>query len=717
MALSSIRDIAQLEQEISGDRFTLDLYNFLRSSTSEKLIKDKAARAKYIQAQQHYDDLQTAEAQTEAVRLLTEAAAEFDRLGDNYQSLLAQHFKMLLLAFSDGNLSFAISSKLELEARSGKYPSLLVRVKIQQQSLSEYKPVNRLIDLREIKSLTNELNDLNALYLVILDNTKRQSSFESLAQGIKTVTSKELENKDRQNIYNSLSAELLKVKYSTKLAVVESGLERAFIAGSVNIRLVSAQGWRKVGENYSSIGDFVKAQEYFDKALLDNTHTIYAATLTAFDHLAMAKMALTKKDYSKAVKYFDNVFENYYRKFDLPKELDAKVNFAKALIRSGAKKKSAEALTAINSLIEKVKTEKPKIDENVLLAYNEQLKRTFVEYYLKLEHDPQKALIEYVSDNQDISRISSTSEFSLDRVKQFQRTVGDGLQKIVYLVSEDETTAWVVSSSRCDYFSIKIEKVVLERKIEKLRELASAKPSIENQRNTLLLSQELYSLLIQPLDRSIEKGSKLLFYSDQSLSLLPYAILMNPVNGELLVKDHQIQEINSLEMAGEPLAASEQVAAGTDRFLGSSNPVFDRGRNPGLRSLASADDEVSKIAALFTNPLLLKGEAASPSQVVSSLKRAQIVHFAAHSTIDENDFWQSKVLLSKGKNGEGDSLSAESIRRMNLSNLKLATLSTCSSIGSQGNDGKATGLARAFIDAGVPVVVASLWDSELRLQA
>lgn len=37
-----------------------------------------------------------------------------------------------------------------------------------------------------------------------------------------------------------------------------------------------------------------------------------------------------------------------------------------------------------------------------------------------------------------------------------------------------------------------------------------------------------------------------------------------------------------------------------------------------------------------------------------------------------------------------------------------------SSVGVVGSDGKAVGLAQAFIDAGVPVVLASLWDIDSR---
>ena len=180
-ALSSIRDIAQLEQEISGDRFTLDLYNFLRSAPPEKLAADKIARAKYLNAQQHYDSLQTAEAMAEAVNLLTVATEEFDSLGDSYQSLLSQHFKILLSR--DVSTSFAASIALEHEARAKNYYQFLLRVKSQQLNLNGYKASNRPIDEKEIEVLAKRINDQNFQFLISLYNNLLPG-FENLARGI-----------------------------------------------------------------------------------------------------------------------------------------------------------------------------------------------------------------------------------------------------------------------------------------------------------------------------------------------------------------------------------------------------------------------------------------------------------------------------------------------------------------------------------------------------
>ena len=697
-ALASIRDIAQLEQEISGDRFTLDLYNFLRSATPEKLAADIIARAKYLKAQQHYDSLQTAEAKIEAVNLLTVATDEFDTLGDNYQSLLSQHFKILLS--SDVTTAYAISVALEQEARTKNYYQFLLRVKSQQLDLNDYNAANHLRDEKEIEALANRVNDQNFQFSINL-NAKSHPGFDNLARGITLVTSRELENKDRQNIYNHLADKLLKISKGTKSAAFESGLEGAFLAISTNIRLVSAQGWRKLGLNYASLGDHDKAQSFFEKALADNERSIFAPLMTALGKIAMAELALKTKKYQDSNGYFEKVFNSSQGNLAISTVIGARINWAKALIRSGEKERAEQELSEIVSLLDT-----SKIEEKEMAALRESYKRTAVEYYLKIENDPQRALLVY--DGEKSEKLNSSGQFSSEKIKSLQSKTKPDAQKIVFMVGDEETAAWIISTTRSEYFTINIGKVELREKIEKFHELISAKTSEENQNKAQKLSQELYSIIIQPLEQSIKQGSRLLFFSDQSLGLLPYSCLQKPGSGLYLVSEHQIQEIADIEgSSGESFTASRTT---TDKFLGISNPTFDSGQNPGLRSLDSADLEVEKISGLFQNQLTLKGSNASLSQVVSNLKRAQIVHLSTHSIADEADPWNSRILLAKGNSGDGESLNAATIRKMKLANIKFISLSSCSSVGLLGEDGNATGIARAFLEAGVPVVIASLWD-------
>ena len=510
-----------------------------------------------------------------------------------------------------------------------------------------------------------------------------------------------MENKDRQNIYNQLADELLKTRKSTKYAAFESGLEGAYLAISTNIRLVSAQGWRKLGLNYASLGDHDTAQAFFEKALADNERTIFAPVMTSLGKIAMAELALKVKKYRESNSYFEKVFASSQGNLAIGTAIGARINWAKALIRSREKTRAEQELAEIVELLDT-----SKIEEKDLAPLREAYKRTAAEYCLKIENDPQRALLVYAGEKSE--KLNSSGQFSLEKMKSLQSKMKPETHKIVFMVGDEETAAWVISTNRSEYFTINIGKAELGEKIEKFLELLSAKSSEENQNKVQKLSQELYAIIIQPLEQSIKPGSQLLFFSDQSLGLLPYACLQKPGTGSYLVSEHQIQEIENIDgSSGESLMASMPA---TDKFLGISNPTFDSSQNPGLRSLESADLEVEKISSLFQNQLTLKGSNASLSQVVTNFKRAQIVHLSVHSIADEADPWNSRILLAKGNGSDGESLNAATIRKMKLANIKFISLSSCSSVGLLGEDGNATGLARAFLEAGVPVVIASLWD-------
>ncbi len=675
-ALASIGDIASLEQEISGDRFTLDLFNYLRSVPPRSLAQIKTARAKYILAQQHYDSVQTTEAKDEAVRLLTESASEFTRQGDDYQSFLAQYFKALLLAYSDKEAeikeSVAICNRLKSETQDRTYLALLLRIKYLELNLQNYNSAKPQLDLFEIESLTKRVNDQNSLYTIAIWKLQDTPNFKGISYAINLVGTKELENKDRQNVFGILSNELLKSSKAAKFAALESELEGAWIADSTNIRLVSAQRWRRIGEKYSSLGDYLKAQECLEKALWDNERTISPSQLMAIDYLALAELSSRKKNFVAAVQYFDKVFENAQRNFKRQEELFFRINLVKALISSGDKVRATQVLSELKKYINLFQ-----FSGNEATVLRERLKRVLVEYYLKLENDPSKALAAYAESKLDLLSPGRFDELPVGRIQELQSTIKPNSKKIIYLVGESESSVWVISSENYEYHRINIGKVELGEKVKKFLSLLSAESSIENQSKALRLSQELYEVLIHPLDPILSGGSKLSFYSDESLNLLPYSYLQNPQTGKFLFEDHEVQVIKIIDGENENRPTRKQSIIGKDIFVGISNPTFDKFKYPVLKSLDSADLEIDKISALFPRQGIIKGKDASLSRVVSGFKDAQVLHLSTHSVLDEDKPWQSKLLLSKVENGGEDFLTADSIRGMKLSHIKFVCLSSC----------------------------------------
>src|ERR1041385_5967379 len=90
------------------------------------------------------------------------------------------------------------------------------------------------------------------------------------------------------------------------------------------------------------------------------------------------------------------------------------------------------------------------------------------------------------------------------------------------------------------------------------------------------------------------------------------------------------------------------------------------------------------------------------------MNSAEIIHFAGHYIVDQSSPLLSKMVLAS--HGNESDLAAFEIIRQRLDHTGLVILSACQTGLDKYYDGEgAVGLARAFIAAGAPLVVASQW--------
>ncbi len=101
------------------------------------------------------------------------------------------------------------------------------------------------------------------------------------------------------------------------------------------------------------------------------------------------------------------------------------------------------------------------------------------------------------------------------------------------------------------------------------------------------------------------------------------------------------------------------------------------------------------------------------------MAHAEVIHFASHYVADERSPLLSKLLLADPGPGASPSpdsdgvLQAYEIYGMKLPRVRLVVLSACQTGVEQALRGEgAIGMARSFLSAGVPLVVASLWPVE-----
>jgi CHAT domain-containing protein/Tfp pilus assembly protein PilF len=131
----------------------------------------------------------------------------------------------------------------------------------------------------------------------------------------------------------------------------------------------------------------------------------------------------------------------------------------------------------------------------------------------------------------------------------------------------------------------------------------------------------------------------------------------------------------------------------------------------GLPYLQYADDEAEAVARLYGARALTTAEA-SQSSFLRRAGEAGIIHIAAHAELDTNSPLFYRISLGRHRDDDGV-LEVREVYNLNLPKVGLVVLSACrTQMGrpSQGDD--IVALNRAFIYAGAPTVIASLWSVE-----
>jgi len=145
--------------------------------------------------------------------------------------------------------------------------------------------------------------------------------------------------------------------------------------------------------------------------------------------------------------------------------------------------------------------------------------------------------------------------------------------------------------------------------------------------------------------------------------------------------------------------------------------TFDRQRYPGLSDLPMAATEAQRVAAYYAKRLVLVNDRAQKKRVEAELAKADVIHFATHYLSLGQPLAGSRLLLTSSSGPDAspsaDELSLQEVQLKRLPKAKLVVLAACRSGIDQSFAGEGLiGLSRAFLMAGVPLVVASHWEIE-----
>jgi CHAT domain-containing protein len=136
--------------------------------------------------------------------------------------------------------------------------------------------------------------------------------------------------------------------------------------------------------------------------------------------------------------------------------------------------------------------------------------------------------------------------------------------------------------------------------------------------------------------------------------------------------------------------------------------ALSQGQAEGLPLLQYADRTAEDVARLY-NTMALTNSAATETAFRARTNSSDIIFIAAHGKLNTLNPLFSQIVLAPDKSNDGV-LEVHEVYGLDLKSVSLVVLSACQTqLGehSQGDD--IIGLNRAFIYAGTPTVVASLW--------
>ena len=214
-------------------------------------------------------------------------------------------------------------------------------------------------------------------------------------------------------------------------------------------------------------------------------------------------------------------------------------------------------------------------------------------------------------------------------------------------------------------------------------------------------NDELYELLLEPIREHSKNKRHLIIIPSGPLCLIPFHLLRNPA-GRYLIQDHTISYAQSAGVLKYCLGRNRQL--GRDVTVVANPALPERGY-----SLKFAEVEAAAVQQVYPDADILVGAAATETAVKDALPTPGILHFACHGLLNTEFPMRSALALARDEKNDG-MLTAREVCDYDV-RAGLVTLSACESGSGKMSAGwiELVGMTRAWMLAGAPSVVVSLW--------
>jgi CHAT domain-containing protein len=308
------------------------------------------------------------------------------------------------------------------------------------------------------------------------------------------------------------------------------------------------------------------------------------------------------------------------------------------------------------------------------------------------------------------------SSFEPVKLQEIRARMPEQAQIVQYAVLNDKLLIWFVSKTRAESFRQDITAGELGEKVVNYLRLVSS-PSKSDENEERRQAEDLYKVLIAPVESLLDRQKQVCIIPDKILSYLPFAALASQASGKYLVENYAlIYSPSSNVFIQSSEAARRKEGARLERLLSVGDPHFNARDFPTLGRLPAAGEEAKNIAAYYDSSNVFTEDEATKERIEREVEAADVIHLATHYVADEKSPTYSKLLLAKDAPGDANHdnprgvLFAYEIYGLKFPRTRLVVLSACATAAERYYGGEGMiGLSSPFITGGVPLVVASLW--------
>jgi CHAT domain-containing protein/Flp pilus assembly protein TadD len=306
------------------------------------------------------------------------------------------------------------------------------------------------------------------------------------------------------------------------------------------------------------------------------------------------------------------------------------------------------------------------------------------------EQDYQDLLLQIKLQSPETADLISVDVASLSEIQDLLDT---DTTLIEYFVTEDRTLAFIITKNSFQTVTLNVTREQLTEELTLFRDLTD----IDEPHPQEL--QNLHDWLITPLQPYLNT-TNIAIVPHGILHYLPFAAL---TDGNRYFSDDYA--LFTLPSASILRFLPEKRKSQTNSLLALGDADV-----PGLSPLNFARKEVQTIAQLFNSQPLL-GKTATETSIWSKATQSGILHLAVHGEYNTNNALFSAIRLAGDTENDGR-LEVHEVYGLDLTTTtNLVVLSACQTkIGELNKGDEVVGLNRAFLYAGTPTVIASLWN-------